>query len=375
MEIRWFKNNHEQRNDLLRFGLMRLHTAKQLRYSEFPLQHCVRFGFGEDAVKHTHRHTSLILVQDGTTKVKCLVDSEDSFFWMCPLIASVDRYFCAGYNSEFFENKQFIQPYAWQTDQETRYYRRRTTELVEAFGCHFTKVKRFIPISPSLGNTRSLSWLERKLCNAKHKIHTALFEHAYWEHEMLDYEERYAKLLQLREQPLLYDVVLSDTLWGWPRHRVKLHSKLHRMRDKYRIYSSLNWSEPVPHDGSALSPLKSTDFPMKTRDIADYERMLSSSRLGVYATGFHWGWRSIMALALMIGIPVYMDKPVLEPWFEMSEFTTFWNEDGNWDDLEKHLTQIGELEWHKIKSHNQRTYDKLMSPEQVARYFIAVALQ
>jgi len=212
--------------------------------------------------------------------------------------------------------------------------------------------------------------------NIKHKLHSAFSEDLYWKSDFLDYEERYSELLHLRQQPLVYDIVLLDTLWGWPRHRLKLHSKLQGMSGEYRIHSRLNWSDPVPFDGSASAPLNRADFPMETRPITDYEKMLASSRLAVYATGFHWGWRSIMSLALMLGLPVYMDRPVLEPWFNLDRFTIFWNdEEGEWSDLEKYLNSLTEAEWSRIKAHNMEQYDQLMLPERVATYFVDTAIQ
>jgi hypothetical protein len=374
MEVIWFKNNHEQRNDLLRYGFMRIHHRGDIEYSEYPQTDCTKFGFSEEVARHEHRHTSLILIRDGVRQIRCLVDSEDSFFCMCPLVADVDCYFCAGYNSEIFERKKFIEPYSWQTDSDIRYYKEKADELIRKWGAYFGSVRKFVPIAPSMWSKRPIPPIKQKYRNIRYKIHSNCSQTLYWENAYLEYEVRYAELLQLRNQALLYDVVLLDTLWGWPRHRLNLHRKLKSISNRYRIHSRLNWSDPVPYDGSNIDPLDSMEFPIETKAIGDYETMLASSRLAVFATGFHWGWRSIMSLALMIGLPVYMDRPILEPWFSLDAFTILWNGDGDWSALEKNLASVTESEWGRIKKHNQAQYDTVMKPERVAEYVISTAM-
>jgi len=374
MEIIWFKNNHEQRNDLLRYGFMRLHHRGDVKYHEYPQSDCPNFGFSESVACHEHRHTSLILIRDGVRRVRCLVDSEDSFFWMCPLIAEVDCYLCAGYNSDFFDKKQFLVPYSWQTEPEIRFYRELANELIRLWGSYFGCVRRFIPIAPNMGSKKLVPPLKQKYRNIRYRLLSNFSQTLYWQNAFLEYEFRYAELLELRNRPLLYDIVLLDTLWGWPRHRLNLHRKLQTISNRYRIHSRLNWNDPLPHDGSSLNPLDPTEFPVETKAIDDYETMLASSRLAVFATGFHWGWRSVMSLALMIGLPIYMDRPVLEPWFSLDEFDIRWNDDGDWSDIEKHLASVTESNWERIKKRNQAQYDTLMNPARVAEYVISTAL-
>jgi hypothetical protein len=375
MEIIWFKNNHEQRNDLLRFGFMRLHHRGDVNYCEYPQQLCTLFGFSEDVAGHEHRHTSLILIRDGVRQVRCLVDSEDSFFYMSSLIAEVDCYLCAGYNSEFFEKKRFLKPYLWQTEPEIAFYQERARELILRWGAYFGCVRKFIPIAPSMWSIKPIPPLKQKYRNIRSRLHSKLSRTLFWQSAFREYEFRYSELLELRSRPLLYDVVLLDTLWGWPRHRLDLHQKLKSISNRYRIHSRLNWSDPVRQDGSEIDPLDPTEFPLETNAVEDYETMLASSRLAVLATGLHWGWRSIMSLALMIGLPVYMDRAILEPWFSLNAFTILWNDDGDWSGLEKHLALVTESEWKRIKKHNQAEYDAVMKPERVAEYVITTALK
>lgn len=48
--------------------------------------------------EHIHRHTVLIIVRRGSQSFKVLIEAEDSFYQLCPLISEVDLYFCHSYN-------------------------------------------------------------------------------------------------------------------------------------------------------------------------------------------------------------------------------------------------------------------------------------
>jgi len=370
----WFQKAHENRNDLLRYGFMKLHTLGKIGYAEYPIITSQDSGFSDKFVSNEYPHVSIITVNDGPRTIRCLIDSEDSFFWMCPLISEVDCYFCAGYNSDFFLRKQMFTPYVWQTPADLGFYYRRADELISALGSYFGAVTKFVPIGPNMTSGPLKSATRQRWRNLKHKLHAFQSRSVYWGNQFLEFEARYSEMLSLRQSRLRYDIVLHDTLWGWPHHRVNLHRKLAEVSQKCRIHSTLNWSDPVDYDGSKNNPCMPSDFPMQTRPIVDYESMLASSRLAVFATGFHWGWRSIMAFALMVGLPIYMDRPVLEPWFDMNKFIIFWNEKGDWQDLSHHLNDVTDEKWQCIKKHNQFRYDEVMAPECVASYVIERAL-
>lgn len=374
MEVIWFRNGHEHRNDLLRFGFMRMHRWDQLSFTQLPLGACVEHGFSAVVAGHEHRHSSVLLVREGSRVVRCLIDSEDSFYWMSPLVSEVDLYFCAGYSPALFERGQFPEPYSWQMPEEVAFYERRICELLDRFGDHFGHVRRFVPIGPNMARSKPMPRLAQRLHNARHKALTAAGVKNDWRSELQVFEARYRELLALRASPLLYDVTLLDTLWGWPRHRLALHERLAALSDRFQIHSTLNWSDPVAMDGSSAAPLDRARFPLTTRPVDKYETMLASSRLGVFATGFHWGWRNVMMLALMIGLPVYSDRLILQPWFDMSGFEIWWNDSNNWPYLPDLLSQIDNAAWGRIRTHNQSFYDSVMAPEQVARYVIRTAL-
>lgn len=375
INVRWFLHGHEQRNDWLRFGLMRLHRAGRVRYEEFPLEACTSAGFSSFVATHEHKHTSVVLVEDGLGKRRCIVDSEDSFFWMSPLIHHADLYFSAGYNRKFFEERTFTPPYAWQQPDEVAFYVRRARELIEDHGAAFDRVRAFVPIGPSLYLPRTMSFVDQKIRNVHHKLTSRAMAAQSWRFNHQDFEARYRQLLSLRNAPALYDIVLFDTLWGWPRHRYNLHMRLRELSASGKIvHARLRWSQPTDRDGGERFALSSADFPVETGNVAEYETMLASSRLAVFATGFHWGWRSIMALTLMWGLPIHADRLLLDPWFDMGRFEIDWNDETEWPRVGDRLAAISDVERARIKAHSQAAFDELLAPESVAQYFLDTAL-
>lgn len=377
--VTWFKNPHEQRNYWLRFGLMRLHSAGEIVYREAELAECIGAGFDPAVAAHEHRHTSAIAVSDNDSNrgrtTRAIVDSEDSFFCMANMMPHADRYFCAGYNGAFFRDKVFEPPYPWLEPDETAFYRQRADFLIANFGDHFDRVRPFVPIGPDLGRKQPIGPLARKLRNAHDKAARALGRSHEWRFVLEDFEHRYADLLGRRNTPAAHDVVLLDTLWGWPRHREALHRRLQDMSaDGRDIHSRLNWAEPSHWDGSDAAPLNKADFPITTGPVDNYEAMLAASRLGVFASGFHWGWRNIMTVALMWGLPINADRLFLEPWFDMDRFVIGWNDHADWHDLPAALAAIDDSERAQIMAHNQAAFDELLAPECVARYFVEAAL-
>ena len=101
--------------------------------------------------------------------------------------------------------------------------------------------------------------------------------------------------------------------------------------------------------------------------------MLASSRLGIFATGFHWGWRNIMTLAMLFGIPVLTDRPLLQPWFDLEQLDLTFNDNQDWSCIANSLGRISEENWRSRRERNARLYDLFMAPEAVASYMIAVA--
>jgi hypothetical protein len=372
-KITWFRHGHENRNDLLRFGLMRLHYQEAINYTELPFEEMKRFGFSKAIwEKKDPRHISFLQVQSGKNKVRCMIDTEDSFALISPLITEVDVCFCSGYNSDFFEKRQFVKAYSWQTDTDVEVYRGMIEKKISSFGQHFGKIKKFVPIAPNQGTAIPVSPLKQKYKNAAYRLNRFLGKGNDFSDVYRGFEIRERYLKDLRKNDLKYDVVLNDSLWGWPQHRINLHRKLQELSHKrYRIHSILNYVPPVESSDAGYKNIRAENFPLQTLPINEpYETMVAKSRLAVYACGFHWGWRNIMMLALQAGIPVLTDRLLTEPYFDMNEFSIIQQESHNWDTIEATLNKIDDTEWHRQKVHNQLVYDKYMSPESVARYFI-----
>jgi hypothetical protein len=376
MKITWFRHDHENRNDLLRFGFMRLELAKEIEYKERPFKDAFRFGFNKALLEFPDiKHLSFILFEKKGFKVKCIVDSEDSFVLVSPLIEFADLYLCAGYNADFFERKKFIAAYRWQDENDLAWYKETLEKKILLLGDHFYKTRRFIPIAPNLTNHLTFPLFKRKLLNMENRFNIKTGRGMRISDDLKAFEIRYAYLQSLRQNTLNYDIVLNDSLWGWPRHRINLHKNLAALKhDGYKIHSILKWGSPVEYDGSCREPQDPMQFPMVTSEIdGSYEVMLASSRLAVFACGFHWGWRNIMMLALMAGIPVLTDRLITEAYFDMKDFYIKEIEDHDWLPVEYALKEIPDSEWLTIKKRNQGIYDKYMSPEAVASYFIRTA--
>jgi hypothetical protein len=295
---------------------------------------------------------------------------------MAGLLEHADIYFCAGYNAEFFRERRFTPPYAWQEPFEVEAYKTRAEELVHSYGRWFGRVRPFVPICPSMDRRAAPGLAAQKMRNAFDKVARRMRATEPWLLAYVDFERRYRDLIALRNEPADYDVVLLDTLWGWPRHRYALHQRLGELgKLGFDIHARLNWSEPSTWDGSGRAPLPKELFPVETGTVVDYEGMLAASRLAIFATGFHWGWRSIMALALMWGLPIYADRLLLEPWFGMERFELAWNNDADWADLLTTLEHTTDDKRSRTKAHNQAAFDELLAPEKVAEYFVAAALE
>ncbi|QXV67503.1 hypothetical protein FPZ42_12300 [Mucilaginibacter achroorhodeus] len=350
---------------------MDLHIKKKIRYVERDIKQALVAGYSEFVTNGSHRHISFLTLSYGNTFKKILVDSEDSFIHLSYLIREADIYFTASYNTEIHVHKKFPVVYSWQTDNDLKWYRQKIKTIIDDLGDQFHKIKPFIPIAANLSTNETIPALTTKINNLRYRIQKFYAGTNYWLPAYKLFENRYSQLLALRESTLKYDVVLKDTLWGWPLHRIKLHKKLADLSEKYSISAHLNWHEPVIEDGSSTLLLNATDFPFTVGgEIKDYERMLSESRLGIFAAGFHWGWRNIMTFGLMIGIPILIDKPLLEPYFDLSEFKAYYNHDTEWESIESILKEITPNEWEKIKEYNQAVYDRYLAPKAVAQYFL-----
>ena len=372
IEVTWFRNDHEHRNDWIRYGMMQLHDLGRITYTQVPLTSAKSGELAQEIVSHEHRHTSVLAIGTRSSRRVVILDSEDSFFWMSPLAAFCDIYFCSGYNCDLYEHRRWENPYRWLKPYQVSFYEQRARELIERYGAHFRKVRPLAPIMPTAHLDNNVTWPEQKYRNLEFRLRRLATPGTLWRLERRIFDKRAAVLAQLRETPLSYDVTLADSLWGWPTHRIRLHEELRRLSGRWRINSVLNWTPPLECDGSTEEAHQPSDFPMKVGHIEDYEKMLAASRLGIFATGFHWGWRSIMALALYLGIPVLCDRLILEPHFDLRAFDIIENNDIKWGGVEKLLADIDDTSWYARRKRNQAQFDQFMSPIALASYIIEI---
>lgn len=376
MNITWYRHGHENRNDWVRYGLMLLHTDGKISYLEKDLAQATEGGYSPMVASTEHRHLSFLVLSVNNKACKVIIDGEDSFIHLSDFIREADIYFTAGYNNELYRNMQFPKVDAWYSETDISWYKSKVDEVINQLGDQFYKIKPFIPIGPDLNFEEQSGFLSKKIDSLTHRLQKAINNTNNWLPVKRNFDKRFVQLMALRNEKLLYDVVLKDTLWGWPSHRIKLHEQLKQLARTRKISSVLNWHEPVYHDGSITSPADRSQFPMITgEEINNYELMLSQSKLGVFATGFHWGWRNIMTLALFIGIPVIIDTPVLESYFDIGEFSLLYNSSANWDTIDEHLSSIDNTKWLRVKQQNQKVFDTRMSPRVTATYLIDTVKQ
>ena len=380
LTVTWFRNGHEFRNDYIRMALMRQHDAGALRYRELPQEAGRDFGMSDALVTHEHRHTSVFVAEEGGRRRLCAVDNEDGFVHMQPLIEEVDLYFCCPYTSAFHRGREFPEPLPWQTEFDIAPYREKAADLVSRYGEHFDKVRPLIPTPTSMsGGTQAMTSDERSRqiwAHRRRKLQVWKEDQELWRVDQDTYEARYRQMLGYRDAPLRYDIVSRESLWGWPENRIALHEKLHELRaEGYDVHAQLtplsetqDLSQNELHISKAsLGRLSELTRPMDLDE--PYEMALASSRLGVFPTGYHWGWRGIAFLALCMGIPTYQDRSFYEPYFDIDEFDVTANE-GTWDQLRYLLDGTSAADWAPTKAHNQRVFDDRLSPDAIGVYVL-----
>jgi hypothetical protein len=315
-------------------------------------------------------------------RVKVLLDNSDSCFHLSSLIAEVDLYFCGAYTSSVFVEREFISPYAWQQREDLEEYKKKFRTIVENYGEYFGRIRKSIPmpmlmkIPQFIRSNRDFFDIHRLLSfglasffpriSRRLKMSVPSFV------ELMLYRMRFQDVLAFRQNPLRYDIVAIDSLWAWPWHRVLLHRELRRLSSTFSIFSQLAPDNPRYDWWHAVIP--PDELPRVQQEIQQcvqlpepYEKILTSSRLNVYATGKHWGWRQIMFISLLCGIPILMDRPVYETHFDFNKFTVYYTAD-EWQELESTLRQVSPEEWQAIKKKNQQVFDTYLAPLAVAQY-------
>lgn len=377
MQVTWFRNPHEYRSDYFRFALMRRHLRGELRYRELPQEAGRDFGMSEALVTHEHRHTSVLVVEDDGARRLVAIDNEDGFVHMQPFIEEVDAYFCCPYTSAFHRDRGFPELLPWQTDFDVANYRERAAALVARYGEHFDKVRKLAPTPTALNGRRTMSEAEKRRARWEHRARKMAVwreDQELWRHELPAFEARYRQMLGYRDAALRYDVVSRESLWGWPNNRIALHRRLRALKaEGLAVHSQLTplgETHNLSKNELAITEdnLRALDALTSPMDLAvPYEEALASSRLGVFPTGYHWGWRGIAFLALCMGIPALWDHPIYEPYFDFSRFRLHFNE-GEWEAVGPLVGAITEEAWAETKAHNQATFDATLAPDAVGAY-------
>ena len=376
MRITWFRHNHEARNDYFRYALMKQHLEGELVYRELPQEKGSDFGLSETLVQHDHRHTSILNVKDGSRSRLVAIDNKDGFIHLQPFIEEVDAYFCCPFASAFHREKEFPPLLSWQTEEDVEPYRAKAKELVKRHGEHFEKVRRLTPMPPRMADFGAMSrseWRKAVWKNRLRRLQVWKGDRELWRHDYAACEARYRQMLGYRNLSLHYDIVCRETLWAWPDNRIELHERLQDLKDRYEIRSQL-----MPVSEEATTPVLCSDVSQEKRSRLDalmqpmeledsYERALGRSRVAVFPTGCHWGWRQITFLGLCMGVPILMDRPIYEPYFDFDEFEVAYNE-GTWEKTRRLIDEIDGQKWKNIKKKNQKVFDKYLSPKSVGEY-------
>ncbi len=375
--VTWFSHSHEHSLHWLKLGLMRLAKRGEIRLVQIPNE--LASGLlPAPMVKNVHRRLVVLTVSDSNLSKVVVADGEDSIFQTSPLIEYCDHYFMCSYRGSFFRGEPFDIGYPWQTEEELAHYKRCWRDLQVRLRGHLHKGRLFYPIGPDLTSARpGGAWINNKIRNLRHRSRSIISDTRDWSHERQQFEERYSYLTSLREIPIRYDIVLKDSLWGWPRHRESLHKSLQKLSEKYSIHSRLSYRECFDYEYAGFDKPSEADFPIEagTPDLENYERMLASSRLAVLATGFHWGCRNIMTLAQFLGMKILSDPLEYQTLLDPDPLGIEWNVDGSWRSIQPLLDRLQDNTEPAHRKSRHSYFDSVMQPEKVAAYVIGSSLR
>ena len=367
LRLVWFSNHHDHSLHYLKFGLMQLARQGQLRFEDRPVL-AAEGWLPADLRQRHYRRLVLVGVEWKRQRRLIAVDGEDSPFQLSELVERVDRYYTCTYCPHLYEQRQFHFALPWQNEAEINHYRQRFEALVARYGHCFSRIRPWAPIGPNL-ETPPLqrSWSHQRLANLRHKLQLRLTGTVDWAPQFTRFTKRWSQIHAMRTLEPQLDVALLDSLWGWPRHRIALHHRLAALSAQgYAIRSCLSYRQPEPYElGDAPAP-QPDHFPMQVGNAIDgnYEQLLAASRLGIFATGFHYGWRNIVTLAWALGLQTLQDPFTYRFLFDPAPFHLPLGPDG-WNSLARHLDQA-RSESPAERSMRWNHFDQVASPERVA---------
>ncbi|QJE94281.1 hypothetical protein [Luteolibacter luteus] len=375
-EVIWFRNSHDHSVHYFKLGLMRLARQGEIRFREMRNEEAGEL-LPAKLREHKHRRTATLSIREGNGKPRIVVlDGEDSIFQLSPLIESCDRYFSCTYRRRFFEGEDFDLALPWQTEDELSHYRDRYRKLQQDYRAHMPKARPLMPIGPDLEWTGPVGGLERKLQSLRHRISKLRAPWLDWQPQHESFEKRWSHFERLRALPVDYDVSLKDSLWGWPRHRTALHRELARHADRYQIRTDLTFRNPLDFELGQHPAPDPKDYPMKSGGgvTGNYEEQIARSRLGVFATGFHYGCRSIVTLAWLLGVRTFSDPLSFESIYDFDELGGLSiHRSGDWSELAQEL-ETARNEAPSARLERQATFDRIASPERAARWILEETL-
>lgn len=338
--VTWYRNSHEQSVQLHKFGLMQLAAAGRIHLRELPVT-AAGDELPPELVAHPWRRLALIAVDHGGERMLAAIDGEDAPFQLSEVLRHVDRYFTCTYAPCFYEERRFGFALPWQTAAELRPYEEWQERVTTRLGDLFHRVRPTAPIGPALPDIRDRSWLSMRLGHLRTKVRRRFTTSIDWRPQLAAFEARWRQLQQWRRLSPEADVVLRDSLWGWPRHRIALHRDLARLAaDGWSVRAELHHRHAEPYELGDQPAPDPAAFPLVVGGGVGptYETALAASRVGVFATGFHYGWRNIVTLAWAIGLPVLCDPFAYRFPFDHRPLVTWTG--GDWSDLEARLRPL-----------------------------------
>jgi hypothetical protein len=363
----WFSNHHDHSLHYLKFGLMQLARQGRIRLEDRPVG-AAKDWLPSDLRQRHYRRIVLVGLEWRRQRRLIAVDGEDSPFQLSELIERVDRYYTCTYCPHLYEERQFGFALPWQSEAEINHYRQRCQALIAQYSHRFASVRPWAPIGPNLESPQpQRSWPRCRLANLRHKLQLRLQGTVDWSPQFQTFTTRWAQIQSLRTLEPKLDVALLDSLWGWPRHRISLHRQLATLADQgYVIRSRLDYRKPEPYElGDAPAP-QPDHFPMQVGASihGNYEQLLAASRLGVFSTGFHYGWRNIVTLAWALGVQTLQDPFSYRFLFDPAPFHQQMGPEG-WACLATRLDQA-RLEPQAQRSARWNHFDQVADPERVA---------
>lgn len=367
LRLVWFSNHHDHSLHYLKFGLMNLARQGQIRLEDRPVA-TAEGWLPADLRQRHYRRIVLLGVEWRRQRRLIAVDGEDSPFQLSELIERVDRYYTCTYCPHLYKERQFGFALPWQSEAEISHYRQRCQAITAQYGHRFARVRPWAPIGPNLESPQpQRSWPRRRLANLRHKLQLRLQGTVDWSPQFQSFAARWAQIQALRTLEPQLDVALLDSLWGWPRHRIALHRQLAALAEQgYAIRSRLDYRKPEPYKlGDAPSP-QPDHFPMQVGGTmhGNYEQLLAASRLGIFATGFHYGWRNIVTLAWALGLQTLQDPFSYRFLFDPAPFHQPLGPEG-WAGLGTRLDQA-RLEPQSLRSARWNHFDQVAAPERMA---------